>query len=149
MVRSRVFLIGAAVACAAAASVLTAQTAAPAVPAPIRNIFESRCAGCHSGASPAAGMNLDADHLAASILDKPSSEKPDLKIADTAAPDRSYILLKLQGAAGISGSRMPRRASKLSDADIRALADWIAGLKRRVASPAETKHDLKLRPSGA
>ncbi len=123
-------ILGAVVVCAVAAILLAAQTAAPAVPAPILEIFTAHCTGCHSGASPAAGMTLDADHLPASILDKPSSKKPAFKIADTAAPERSYILMKLRGAAGISGSRMPRRAKALSEADIQAIADWLAGLKR-------------------
>jgi len=123
-----------------AAPLLAAQTPAPSVSAPIRKIFTTRCTECHSGASPAAGMSLEPSQMPASILDKPSFEKPALKIVDSAAPDRSYILMKLRGTAGISGSRMPLRAKKLSDADVQALADWMAGLKaQNVSDDAKIK----------
>ena len=74
-------------------------------------------------------MSLEPARLPASILDKPSRGKPEFKIADSAAPERSYLLMKLRGAAGIAGSRMPLRAGKLTDAEIQTLADWLAGLK--------------------
>ncbi len=128
----------AAIAMTMAAPLLAAQTPAPSVPAPIRKIFKTNCTECHFGASPAAGLSLEPSQMPASILDKPSSEKPDLKIADSAAPERSYILMKLRGTAGISGSRMPLRADKLSAMDIQAIADWLAGLKPQAAA-AEAK----------
>jgi mono/diheme cytochrome c family protein len=138
----RVRSIVAAFVIAIAAPLCAAQTADPTVPSAIIKIFKTRCSDCHSGASPAAGMNLDADHVPASILDKPSSEKPDLKIADSSAPDKSYMLMKLRGSAGISGSRMPLRAKKLSDADIQAIVDWLAGLKMQaVTTEAKKKHE--------
>ena len=114
---------------AVASPLRTAQNAAPAVPASVRKIFMSHCTECHSGASPSAGMSLEPARLPASILDKPSAAKPDFKIADSAVPERSYLLMKLRGAAGIAGSRMPLRANRLKDEDIRTLADWLAGLK--------------------
>jgi mono/diheme cytochrome c family protein len=135
MGRSRArFAAAAAIAFAALTSAIasplrTPQNGTPAVPAPVRKIFTSHCTECHSGASPSAGMSLEPARLPASILDKPSAAKPDFKIADSAAPERSYLLMKLRGAAGIAGSRMPLRANRLKDEDIQTLADWLAGLK--------------------
>ena len=134
---------------ALAAPLVGARTASPTMPAPIRKIFISRCTGCHAGASPAAGMSLDPDRLPASIQDKPSSGKPDLKIFDSATPEKSYILMKLRGAAGIAGSRMPLRAKKLSEADIQTIADWLAGIKPRDAAAAEVKKSPTNRPAEA
>jgi mono/diheme cytochrome c family protein len=148
MGRARFRFIAAALFCAIATPFLAAQAIAPSVPAPIRKLFRANCTDCHSGASPSARLNLDPDYLPASILGRPSSKKPDFKIADPAAPEKSYILMKLRGTAGISGSRMPRGRKKLSDADIQAVADWLAGLKAETDTPAETKIKLKIRPSG-
>jgi cytochrome c553 len=138
--------IAAAIVLAIGVPLLAAQSDVPSVPAAVGKIFKSKCLECHSGASPAASMNLDVGHLPASILDRPSSEKADLKIADSAAPEKSYMLMKLRGTAGISGSRMPLRAKKLSNADIQAIADWLAGLKPQ-AAVTEVKKNLKNRPS--
>jgi mono/diheme cytochrome c family protein len=123
------FLVMIFLALAGAGAAFPAQTGSPAVPAPIRKIFRTHCTECHSGASPSAGMSLDPAGLPAAILDKPSTGKPEYKIADSAAPERSYLLMKIRGAAGIAGSRMPLRANKLKDEDIQALADWLAALK--------------------
>jgi mono/diheme cytochrome c family protein len=130
--------VGAASLTAAIVPLSAAQSAAPAVPSPVRKIFTAHCVGCHSGASPSAGLNLDPASLPASILDKSSGGKPLFKIADSAAPEKSYLLMKLRGAAGIAGSRMPLRAKTLTDEDIQVLADWLAGLKPQTGSD-ETK----------
>jgi hypothetical protein len=122
---------------------LSAQEVVPAVPAPVAKIFKANCLDCHSGASPSAGLHLDAGRLPASILDKPSMENPNLKIADSAAPAKSYLLMKVRGGEGISGSRMPLRSRKLSEADIQVLAEWLSGLKPPVPGPVETKKKLE------
>jgi mono/diheme cytochrome c family protein len=116
-----------------------AQAEAPSVPSPVRRIFISHCVECHSGSSPSAGMSLEPSRLPASILNRVSSGKPEFKIADTAAPERSYLLMKLRGAAGIAGSRMPLRANKLTDAEIQTLSDWLAVLKPQAGGAVEAK----------
>ena len=116
------------------AALAAAQAAAPVIPSPVRRIFVSRCVECHSGSSPSAGMSLEPARLPASILDKSSRGKPEFKIADSASPEKSYLLMKLRGAAGIAGSRMPLRSDKLADAEIQTLADWLAGLKTQAAA---------------
>jgi len=84
-------------------------------------------------------MSLEPARLPASILDKSSTGKPEFKIADSAAPERSYLLMKLRGGAGIAGSRMPLRANKLTEAEIQTLADWLAGLKPQDGTAAAKK----------
>jgi hypothetical protein len=40
------------------------------------NIFTPKCAGCHSGSSPAANLNLDATHSYGDLVNVPSTEQP-------------------------------------------------------------------------
>ena len=42
------------------------------------NIFTPICAGCHGGASPAANLNLDAEHSYNDLVNVPSTEEPTL-----------------------------------------------------------------------
>jgi mono/diheme cytochrome c family protein len=130
MARGALVMLAASIAAARAA----AQAASPSVPAPVRRIFMAHCVECHSGSSPSAGMSLEPTRLPASIVDKSSTGKPEFKIADSASPEKSYLLMKVRGAAGIAGSRMPLRANKLTDAEIQTLADWLAGLKTQAGA---------------
>ena len=43
-------------------------------------------------------------------------------------PDDSYLMDKLKGSAGISGSKMPLGAP-LTDGDVQAFSDWIIDLE--------------------
>jgi mono/diheme cytochrome c family protein len=99
------------------------------VPANVLEIIKKRCSGCHWGQSPSKGLNLEPGKIQA-VIDAPSKELPALKIIDTADPEASYLLKKVQGGSGIKGGRMPRFGKKLPAADIEILKAWILGLKK-------------------
>jgi hypothetical protein len=82
-------------------------------------------AGCHSGAFPAAGQNLEAGSAYASIVNVASSEKPSLKRIQPGDGDNSYLYQKITGAAGIAGSPMPLAGGPLAAADIAKIELWI------------------------
>lgn len=98
-------------------------------PAPVLKILKARCARCHGGQYPAAGLSFESKATLASLAGRPSGEKPDLKIIDPADPDRSYLLAKVRGEEGIVGKRMPLDGDPLLASDISVLADWARSLK--------------------
>jgi mono/diheme cytochrome c family protein len=101
---------------------------AKAVPANVLEVIKKHCAGCHWGKSPSNGLNLEPGRIQAAI-DAPSKELPAMKIIDTADPEASYLLKKVQGASDIKGGRMPRFRKKLPAADIEILQAWLTSLK--------------------
>jgi hypothetical protein len=100
------------------------------VPANIKSIIKQNCSvsGCHSGKYPASGHNFEPDKFAATVVDAPSQEMPGLKIVDAAMPEKSYLLAKIKGEAGIVGKRMPANRDPLSEEQIRQIEDWIKSL---------------------
>jgi PKD repeat protein len=90
-------------------------------------IFTPSCAfsGCHGGASPAEGLNLEAGEAFTEIVNEESSQRPSLDLIEPSEPDNSYLYLKVTGDPSISGSRMPRGGSALSQQLLDLLRDWI------------------------
>jgi hypothetical protein len=82
-------------------------------------------AGCHSGANPQMGMNLDAAHAYAAIVNVASAEQPSVLRIKPGDGDNSYLYQKIDGKAGISGSRMPLVGGSLDQADINKIELWI------------------------
>jgi hypothetical protein len=97
------------------------SAACPDVPT---QIFAMKCAGstCHSGATPAQGIDLVSDGVAARIIGKMAGECKG-PLADPADPEGSELYVKISGDA--CGSRMPIGAP-LSDTEIACVKDWIA-----------------------
>jgi PKD repeat protein len=85
-------------------------------------IFTPKCSGCHP---PNQGMDLQAGNAFASIVNMSSSEQPSLMRVKPGDPDNSYLYKKVAGAAGISGSRMPRGGPVLTSAQLQLIRDWI------------------------
>jgi hypothetical protein len=83
--------------------------------------------GCHSGANPTGGQNLEAGRAYASIVNVLSLERPDLKRVMPGDATNSYLFQKVTGASGIVGSSMPLAGGPLSAADIDLLRQWING----------------------
>ncbi len=75
----------------------------------IHPILAKRCAGCHSGANPKAGLSV-------------TSREGLLKVI---VPGNSSRSLLLQRVTGKIGPRMPLQGPGLSDAEIKSLSDWI------------------------
>jgi mono/diheme cytochrome c family protein len=85
-------------------------------------------AGCHSGTSPARGLNLEAGQAYGNIVGVPSLGVPSMNLIEPGDPTQSYLFLKHTGAAGISGSRMPLTNPTFFDANPDLLdleEDWI------------------------
>jgi mono/diheme cytochrome c family protein len=99
------------------------------VPANVQELIKKHCSGCHWGKSPSKGLNLEPEKIGA-VIDAPSKEVPAMKIIDTAAPEASYLLKKVQGASDIKGGRMPRFGKRLPASEIEILKAWILGLKK-------------------
>jgi mono/diheme cytochrome c family protein len=128
----KIFLLGAGIAALmAGAAVLAAggQTA-PAVPDEVKALFKEHCAVCHKGVFAPKGLKLAPDALPGSVVNVASKEKPDLKRVVPGSPNTSYLLMKVRGAEGISGTIMPPpRKTPLTADEIALLEKWVEGLE--------------------
>ncbi len=89
------------------------------------NVFTPICVACHVGAGPPAGLNLEEANSYAMLVGVDSSEQPSIERVAPFDPDNSYIIMKLEGAAGISGGRMPLGGPFLDQATIDVIRQWI------------------------
>ena len=86
------------------------------------------CTGCHTnvGRTPASGLNLGDASTYAALVNRPSVGKPSAVRIIPGDPDNSYLIQKIEGAAGIVGERMPRTAGPfLTDNQIFIIRRWI------------------------
>lgn len=96
-----------------AAIAVTVANTAPPPPVTLTQlqtqIFTPICSGCHTGvgATLPGAQNLTAGHTFASIVGVASIEQPALMRIKPNDPVNSYLVQKIAGAAGITGSRMP------------------------------------------
>lgn len=97
----------------------------------VKAIMVQSCAlaGCHRTNLPTANLRLEMGRFPASVLDVPSAQLLDLKLVDTKAPEKSYLLMKIKGEAGIQGGRMPLNRTPLSAEQIQEVETWIKSLK--------------------
>jgi hypothetical protein len=91
------------------------------------NIFSTSCAlsGCHAGPNPRQGMNLSAGQAHDNLVNVRSNERPELFRVDPGAPDRSYLVHKIEGRSSIVEERMPLGGEPLSQNEIDAIRTWI------------------------
>lgn len=68
------------------------------------------CIQCHTnqGRTPAGGLLLTEGNAYAALVGRPSPLRPGEIFVIPGDPDRSYLVRKLEGAADITGARMPR-----------------------------------------
>ena len=93
-------------------------------------VFTPSCAtsGCHDNTSQAAGLSLaDADTSYLELVGQFSNQngQSDVMLVAENEPDNSYLIRKLEGAAGISGGRMPPGGTALPQSDINVIRQWI------------------------
>lgn len=91
-------------------------------------IFTPRCSGCHTGGggSLPSSMNLSSTGATfAALVGVASIQQPSLQRVQPNDAANSYIIRKLEGAAGISGSRMPLGGPFLDQATIDQVKSWI------------------------
>ncbi len=127
----------------------TESTAATPVAAPdletIQDaIFRSRCASCHSGVRPPAGLDLSSlEATRSTLLDAVSPYRPGVPLVVAGRHASSYLMWKLLGVTGIWGDPMPPgdtgwpadRSCGTTDTDLRRVAAWIDGLASGDATP--------------
>jgi len=91
-------------------------------------ILQRACSSCHGGTFPQNGLALDTKANAiATLVNAPASGCPGRTRVVPGAPASSYVVAKVQGAAGICGARMPYQGVPLSAAEIGTIQAWIAG----------------------
>jgi hypothetical protein len=96
----------------------------------VSEIFSRNCtqSGCHSGPNPQMGMALTEDLFYASTVGETSTEKPAMKRIDPGHPERSYLIHKIRGDDDIIGVQMPFTGEKLTEEEVDAIVEWVAGL---------------------
>jgi uncharacterized protein (TIGR03118 family) len=116
----------------------TDVTVANAAPAQVTltelqtQIFTPICSGCHTGIGTALPgvQNLTAGNTFANIVNVASIEQPTLSRIKPGDAANSYLVKKILGAAGITGSRMPLGCGTagnpcLDDATIDLVKTWV------------------------
>ena len=100
----------------------------------IQPIFNRSCAlaGCHTAGTLSGNLDLSAGRSYGQLVGVPSFEVPRLKRVEPGKPDDSYLVLKIQGTAGIGGAPMPLGCPVppaggvcLSPDDLPAIRLWI------------------------
>jgi len=99
----------------------------PAPPAPstvssLQPLWDARCASCHGGAAPRAGLDLSSPTTALRDLSS-AAVSADLLRVKAGDHARSALMLKLLGE-GALGLRMPPDAPLAAD-QLQQIADWI------------------------
>jgi hypothetical protein len=89
------------------------------------NVFTPICSKCHIGASAPEGLQLDAAHSYNLLVGVPSVEDGSLDRVKPGDSDSSYMVLKIEGAAGIVGGQMPLGETPLPQTTINAIRQWI------------------------
>lgn len=92
-------------------------------------ILEQNCATCHLTGEEAGGMSLVGDSAIGFLVGKPSQEAPAVMRVEPGAPDKSYLVMKLEGTHldhGGSGSRMPFGGFPLDNGDVAKIRTWIS-----------------------
>jgi hypothetical protein len=113
------------------------------------NVFTPICSPCHSGASAPEGLMLDAGHSYNLLVGIPSAEVPTLSRVKAGDPNNSYLVLKIQGSAGIVGGRMPLNETPLPQATIDVIRTWITnGAPQGTATPSATSAMAKIQSLG-
>ena len=90
------------------------------------NVFTPICSRCHIGPGAPQGLQLDAAHSYQLLVGVPSVEQPGVLRIAAGDPDNSYLVRKIEGAAGISGGQMPLGETPLPQATITVIRQWIA-----------------------
>ena len=97
---------------------------APVTPDTIQVIFDTRCISCHSGSSPAGGMDLSADHSYANTVNVPSGACSPLDRIEPNDPANSCLVQRIEGTVA---PRMPLGSINPLPADqITRIKSWIA-----------------------
>jgi PKD repeat protein len=93
----------------------------------IQPIWEEQCTGCHTAvAENSGGLDLQ-DGSSARVLRVPSAFVPGLNLIEPGAPERSYLMEKINCADPQTGDRM-RPTDAMAAREQALVRDWIAQL---------------------
>ena len=81
-------------------------------------------AGCHSGATPPAGLDLTASAFAR-LVNVASVEVPTLRRIVPGDPGNSYLIQKIEGTAAV-GARMPFGGPFLDATTLSRIRAWVS-----------------------
>jgi mono/diheme cytochrome c family protein len=86
------------------------------------------CANCHTdaGRNPSGGLNLRSGVSFTALVNVRSGAKAGAVHVIPGDPENSYLIHKLEGRAGIVGTRMPRGNTLLTEGQILVIKRWIA-----------------------
>lgn len=91
-------------------------------------VFSVSCAvsGCHTGANPPQGLNLESDQSYGLLVDVAANEVGSLDRVEPGDPNNSYLIHKLEGSAAV-GARMPADGPPyLTESQIEVIRQWIS-----------------------
>jgi hypothetical protein len=87
------------------------------------------CVSCHNPGNRfvfrQVGMDLSADGGYEALVGVASTERPGVLRVAPGDPANSYLVQKIEGAAGISGTRMPNGGPYLTDGQVAIIKRWI------------------------
>jgi mono/diheme cytochrome c family protein len=92
------------------------------------NVFTPICSGCHTGVGTGLPGSMNLSSVTASraaLVSVASVEQPGVQRVAPSNSTGSYIVQKLQGDPGISGSRMPFGGPFLDQPTINVIRQWI------------------------
>lgn len=93
-----------------------------------KDIFDRSCVkDCHEAIAPAASLRLSPGKSYKDLLNAASQQLTSWMRVVPGDPDRSYLILKVEGGVGIVGAQMPRLGAPLSPSTIARLRSWIGG----------------------
>lgn len=92
--------------------------------AQVQPLFDRACTSCHSGASPAASLDLTSPESRNYLLG-PSTQLPGVPRMVAGRPDASFLMEKVGCDAPQAGARMPIGAGQLTLDEQALLRDWI------------------------
>ncbi|MFZ5804565.1 MAG: hypothetical protein ACOY7U_06905 [Acidobacteriota bacterium] len=89
-------------------------------------VFVPSCArsGCHAGQAPQAGLNLEPAGAYANVVNRPSTQRPELLRVAPFDPESSYLVKKIRGDPDIVGSPMPAEGNISAEAR-QLVVDWV------------------------
>ena len=84
-------------------------------------LFTPSCSGCHGGANPSGGLNLETASSYANLVGIDSTAAPGTQRVNAGNPDMSYLIQRLEGT---SGNLMPP-SGMIPQPDIDMVRQWI------------------------
>ena len=91
-----------------------------------KNIFDRHCVSdCHESVNAAANLKLSSGKSYQNLVQQASHQIASRVRVVPGDPDRSYLIKKMEGGAGMVGDRMPRLAPPLPKADVEQIRAWI------------------------